>query len=423
MFKNRKYSDAESVSTGYNVKKVLRVKGAFEMFSAKGWGKRVRFSLVLTGVAVGAATGLFAQKAPIEAALQPYVASNWMAGAVTVVVGREGVISRDEVGYADLAGKKEMDGDTLFWIASMTKPITAVAFMMLVDEGKVALDDAVAKYIPQMDHLWVAEAKKGDGTVTLKPQARPITLRHLLSHTSGLPFLTPLQQVDLSALSVEDAILTFTMNPLEFQPGEGYRYSNEGIDTVGRVIEIVSGMPYEKFLQTRLFGPLGMGDTTFFPTSRQLKRLAKSYAPNADKNGLKEVPIKYFKKPYDRSGRYPEPGGGLFSTGEDLARLCQMLLNGGMYKGKRYLSEAALAEMSKKQTGGSDQKYGLGMAIDQDGHGAFGHGGAQATNMTIYPEKKLALIWLVQHCGYAGRGNDAQGAFKNAAFGLAPASE
>jgi CubicO group peptidase (beta-lactamase class C family) len=388
-----------------------------------GWGKRARLLSVLAVVVLSAGGELWAQKEPIEAALQPFVSSNWLAGAVTVVVGQKGVISRDEVGYADLADKKEMEEDTLFWIASMTKPITAVAFMMLVDEGKVSLDDPVAKYIPQMDHLWVAETKKGEATVTLKPQARPITLRHLLSHTSGLPFLTPLQKVDLSSLSVEDAILTFTMNPLEFQPGEGYRYSNEGIDTAGRVIEIVSGMPYEKFLQTRLFDPLGMKDTTFFPTSRQLKRLAKSYAPNAEKNGLKEVPIAYFKKPYDRSGRYPEPGGGLFSTGEDLARFCEMLLNGGLYKGKRYLTEAALAEMSKKQTGASDQKYGLGLAIDQDGHGAFGHGGAQATNMTIYPDKKLALIWLVQHCGYAGRGGDAQGAFKNAAFALAPAAE
>lgn len=393
------------------------------MSSGMGLGKRVRLSLVWAVCACGAVTGLYAEKEPIEAVLQPYVSSNWLAGAVTVVVGQQGVIAQEEVGYADLANKKEMEEDTLFWIASMTKPITAVAFMMLVDEGKVSLDDPVAKYIPQMDHLWVAEAKKGDATMTLKPQARPITLRHLLSHTSGLPFLTPLQKVDLSSLSVEDAILTFTMNPLEFQPGEGYRYSNEGIDTVGRVIEIVSGLPYEKFLQTRLFDPLGMRDTTFFPTSRQLKRLAKSYAPNAEKNGLKEVPIVYFKKPYDRSGRYPEPGGGLFSTGEDLARFCQMLLNGGLYKGKRYLSEAALAEMCKKQTGGSDQKYGLGLAIDQDNHGAYGHGGAQATNMTIYPEKKLALIWLVQHCGYAGRGSDAQNAFKNAAFGLAPAAE
>ena len=222
---------------------------------------------------------------------------------------------------------------------------------------------------------------------------------------------------------MEDAVLTFTMNPLEFQPGEGFRYSNEGIDTVGRVIEIVSGLPYEKFLQTRLFEPLGMSETTFFPTAEQVKRLAKSYGPNAEKNGLKEIPIAHLKTPYDRPGRHPEPGGGLFSTGADLACLCQMLLNGGTYKGRRFLSEAALAEMCKKQTVGSDQKYGLGMNIDQDGHGAYGHGGAQGTSMTMYPQKKVALIWLVQHCGFAGRGNDAVSAFKNAAFGLAPASE
>ena len=386
-------------------------------------GKKGQRALALAVLVFSAAGELFAQKTSVGAALQPYVSSNWLAGAVTVVVSQEGVVSQDAVGYADVANKKAMTEDTLFWIASMTKPITAVAFMMLVDEGKVSLDDPVAKYLPQMDHLWVAEAKKGDAAVTLKPQARPITLRHLLSHSSGLPFLTPLQKVDLSSLSVEDAILTFTMNPLEFQPGEGYRYSNEGIDTVGRVIEIASGMPYEKFLQTRIFDPLGMRDTTFFPTSRQLKRLAKSYGPNEEKKGLKEIPIAYFKKPYDRPGRYPEPGGGLFSTGADLARFCQMLLNGGTYRGKRYLSEAALAEVSKKQASMPDQKYGLGMAVDQDGHGAYGHGGAQGTNMTVYPQRKIALIWLVQHCGFAGRGGEAQNAFKNAAFSLSPLFE
>lgn len=364
----------------------------------------------------------FAQESPVAATLQPYVTSNSLAGAVAVVVEPDGIFSQDAVGYADVANKTPMKNDSLFWIASMTKPITAVAFMMLVDEGKVAVDDPVAKYIPQMAGLWAIESQN-DFAMTLKRQKRPITLRHLLSHTSGLPFLTPLQMKDLSSLSLEDAVLTFRMNPLEFQPGEGYRYSNEGIDTIGHVIEIVSGMPYEQFLQTRIFDPLGMHDTTFFPNATQLRRLAKHYGPNAEKNGLHEVPLPFLKTPFDRPGRYPEPGGGLFSTGTDLARFCQMLLNEGILNGKRYLSEAVLAEVRKNQTGNPEQKYGLGFFVDQDGHGAYGHGGAVGTKMTIYPRKKIALIWLVQHSGFVGDGQKAEDAFTNATLRLAPVSK
>ncbi len=357
-----------------------------------------------------------AAESPVRAALQPYVASNWLAGAVTVVVGKEGIVSHDAVGYADVAAGKAMREDALFWIASMTKPFTGVAFMMLADEGKVSLDDPVSMYIPQMSNLWVVVKKEND-TLLLRRQARPITLRHLLSHTSGLPFLTPMLNDDLASQPLDQQVLSFTMNPLEFQPGEGYRYSNEGIDTVGRVIEIASGMPYETFVRRRILEPLGMGDTTFFPTKRQLKRLAKSYGPDDGKTGLREVAIPYMRPPFDRPGRYPEPGGGLFSTGADLARFCQMLLNRGVFEGRRLLSEESVAELSKVQTGRPEQKYGLGFAVDQDGRGAFGHGGAAGTNMTVYPGRGLALIWLVQvNGGFPGKGGEAHGAFTAAAF-------
>jgi len=357
-----------------------------------------------------------AAESPVVAALQPYVASNWLAGAVTVVVGPDGVISHEAVGYSDVAQKVPMAKDALFWIASMTKPFTAVAFMMLVDEGKVSLDDPVSKFIPQMGNLWVTESKTND-TLVLRRPVRPITMRHLLSHTSGLPFLTPILSADLTGQPIDQQVLSFTMNPLEFQPGEGYRYSNEGIDTVGRVIEIVSGMPYHRFVQSRILDPLGMADTTFFPTSEQVKRLAKAYGASTDKATLVETRLPYMKPPFDRPGRYAEAGGGLFSTGADLARFCQMLLNRGVLNGQRMLSEGAFAELTKIQTGQPDKKYGLGLSVNPDGDGAFGHGGAAATNMTVYPQRKLALIWLVQVSGgYPGKGGGAQGAFNTAAF-------
>jgi CubicO group peptidase (beta-lactamase class C family) len=376
-----------------------------------GVGFRVSCASLAASLALALAGGVWAGDTSVQAALQPYVASNWLAGAVTVVVGTNGIVSHDAVGYADVANKKPLKRDALFWIASMTKSFTAVAFMMLADEGKVTLDDPVSKYIPQMNNLWAVDTRTND-TMTLKRQVRPITLRHLLSHTSGLPFLTPILSADLTSQPLDQQVLSFSMNPLEFQPGEGYRYSNEGVDTVGRVIEIVSGMPYETFLQKRIFDPLGMRDTSFFPTSRQLKRLAKPYGANKEKAGLVETALPYMKPPFDRPGRYPEPGGGLFSTGADLAHYCQMLLSGGSFNGKRLLSETAIAELTKVQTGQPNQKYGLCFAVNQDGHG-----GAAATNMTMYPERGLALIWLVQVSGgYPGKGGEAQGAFNAAGF-------
>lgn len=380
--------------------------------------KRIGFGLLLLAFELFGSLPTRAAESHIRATLQPYVASNWLAGAVTVVVGTNGVISQDAVGYVDVVDKRPMKKDTLFWIASMTKSFTAVAFMMLVDDGKVSLDDPVSRYIPQMGNLWVVDSQTND-MMTLQRSMRPITMRHLLSHTSGLPFLTPMLSEDLASQPLDQQVLSFTMNPLEFQPGKGYRYSNEGINTIGRVIEIVSGMPYETFLQERVLDPLGMCDTSFFPTARQVKRLAKPYGTNKDKRGLVETKLPFMKPPFDRPGRYPEPGGGLFSTGADLARFCQMLLNKGMFKGRQLLSEQALAELTKVQTGLTTQKYGLGFKVNPDGDGTFGHGGAAGTNMTVYPERGLALIWLVQVSGgYPGKGAAAQGAFNAAAFML-----
>ncbi|HCD35007.1 MAG TPA: hypothetical protein DER01_21560, partial [Phycisphaerales bacterium] len=204
----------------------------------------------------------------LQAGISKAIDQQTIAGATMIAVGKDQIISNESYGYADLQTKQPLQSDALFWIASMSKPITGFAFMMLVDEGKVSLDDPVSKYIPQMNHLWVVK-EKDDATMSLTRQKTPITLRHLLSHTSGLPFLSPLQWHDLSGLSLENAVISFTMNPLQFEPGTKYSYSNQGIDTVGRVIEIVSGMSYEAFLQTRIFDPLGMKDTTFFPTKEQ----------------------------------------------------------------------------------------------------------------------------------------------------------
>jgi CubicO group peptidase (beta-lactamase class C family) len=348
----------------------------------------------------------------IAAALQPFVDDQALAGAVTLVSDWEKVLSLDTVGVADVGRKKKMTADALFWIASQSKPITAAALMILVDEGKVKLDDPVEKYLPEFRGLWRVQEKDTKRMVLVKP-GHPITVREILSHTSGMPFSSAMEQPTLDGLTLRDAVRSYAMTPLPFEPGTKYQYSNAGINTAGRIIEVVSGMAYEDFLDKRLFGPLGMKDTTFWPSEEQIGRLAKSYRPNKDRTGLEETPIGQLRYPLSDRKRQPMPAGGLFSTADDLARFCQMMLNGGVHNGKRLLSETAVKEMTTKQTGeGVKDSYGLGWSVGGD---SFGHGGAHSTNMTIDTKRGLITIFLVQHAGFPKNGDRSHGAFRKAA--------
>lgn len=350
--------------------------------------------------------------ATITAALQPYVDSHALAGAVTLVADKDRILSLEAVGYADVAAKKPMTTDCVFWIASQSKPITATALMMLVDEGKVNVDDPVEKYLPEFKDQWLAAEQDKEHILLKKPQ-HPITVRNVLTHTSGLPFKSALEQPTLDLLRLRDAVRSYAMTPLQFEPDSKYQYSNAGINTAGRIIEVVSGMPYEEFLNQRLFGPLGMKDTTFWPNDEQIGRLAKAYKPNADKTDLEEITISQLKYPLNDASRQPMPAGGLFSTATDVARLCQMLLNGGEFQGKRYLSEAAVKQMTTKQTPDAlKDGYGLGWSANGNN---FGHGGALSTNMNVNRQTGLITVFLVQHAGFPKDGKDAQKAFSKAA--------
>jgi len=175
-------------------------------------------------------------------------------------------------------------------LASQSKPLTASALMLLVDEGRVNLDDPVEKYLPEFKDQMLTVEQDTEHVLLRKP-AHPITVREILSHTSGLPFSSPLEQPTLDGLPLREAVRSHAMLPLQFAPGTKYQYSNAGLNTAGRIIEVVSGIPYEQFMEERLFKPLGMKDTTFWPTAKQLKRLAKSYQPAPGKTGLEETPV------------------------------------------------------------------------------------------------------------------------------------
>ena len=351
---------------------------------------------------------------PIISAVQPFVDSNTLAGAVMLVASKDKVLSLDAVGWADIAAHKMMQPDALFWIASESKPMTASAFMILVDEGKVNLNDPVEKYLPEFKGQMLAVERDAEHVLLRKP-AHPITVREILSHTSGLPFSSPMEQPTLDGLPLRDAVRSYAMGPLQFPPGTKYQYSNAGINTAGRIIEVVSGMPYEQFMEERLFKPLGMKDTTFWPNSKQVKRLAKSYKPTPDKTGLVETTVTQLRYPLsNHANRYPMPAGGLFSTASDTAKFCQMILQQGVYGGKQLLTEEAVKELTSRQTAPElKDSYGLGFAVGTDW---CGHGGAYATNLQIDRKRGLVLVWMVQHNGFPGDGGKSQDAFRRAAL-------
>ena len=341
-----------------------------------------------------------------DGVLAPFVQREELAGAVALVANKEKILSVTAVGFADIEAKKPMAPDAVFWIASQSKGITAAAVMMLVDEGKLSLDDPVEKYLPEFKDQKVSAGKGAP-----VDRARSITIRDLLSHVSGLPFKSAEEQPTLDGLPLAAAVKTYAKAPLATQPGTHYQYSNAGINTAARVLEVVSGLAYEDFMQQRLFGPLGMTDTTFWPNAEQVARLAKTYKPDATKKKLTLGGLGQLQADLtDHAHRYPMPAGGLFSTAKDVTTFCRMLLNGGELDGRRYLSAAALKELTTRQTPKElKESYGLGLAVGPD---FFGHGGAQATGMEVRTKDGLVIVWMVQHQGFPGKGGQAQGEFK-----------
>lgn len=347
----------------------------------------------------------------VRSSLQRFVDDHEISGAVGVVGDVNGVLAIEAVGKADIEANQPMRPDSLFWIASMTKPITGIAVMMLVEEGKLKLDDPVAKYVPDFDGQMMLGWHQGDAYIARKP-SRPITLRDLLTHTSGLPDGalpdSPEREAKPSTTLAESAA-RYGRRRLSFEPGSRWSYSNAGMNTLGRVIEVGSGSSYVDFLKARIFDPLGMVDTTFYPTPEQMQRLAMLYARDGD--ALQPIPS---SKVAPKAGeRPPSAAGGLYSTGPDLARLYRMMLGRGTFEGRRILAEASVAEMTRLQTGeipcGFVDGMGYGLAwgfvkqprgvTEMLSPGSFGHGGMFGTQGWVDPKKGRFAVLLIQRAG------------------------
>jgi CubicO group peptidase (beta-lactamase class C family) len=371
----------------------------------------------------------------IHDAVQRHIDAGSISGAVTLVA-RHGKIAHLEAhGLLDIESKRAMPKDGVFRLASMSKPITAVAVMMMVEEGKVRLSDPVSRFIPEFKSMKVAVAKpnaRGGGAAPASPggpggrggpppevdlvsATREITIRDLLTHGSGL-MSNGLGNATAGAAATrgpDDTLATYIPKlgavALDFQPGTLWRYSGlAGFDVLSRVVEIASGKPYDQFLRERLFDPLGMKDTGFALTPAIQPRLVTLY--RRGQNGLERVP--------DQSGlssaTYFSGAGGLVSTAEDYAQFATMLVNGGELNGRRYLGPRTIELMASNHTGemaggqmGMSPKgigFGLGVQVVEDpvaaerrvSKGAWGWAGAYGTNVHIEPAADMVQIILMQ---------------------------
>ncbi len=384
----------------------MKIGFKFRPDTVGGWSLGLLAFVIATQSACGAT-----RIAAVDEAIRAEIAAGHTAGAVMLVMKDGKLLHHSALGQADRERGKAMTTDSVFWIASMTKSISATTILSLVDEGKLSLDEPASKWLPELGKMKLADGK---------PPRRPITLRDLMSHTSGLAF--PPRKANDGAQSLKGYVAQLLRAPLEFEPGSGYHYGF-GITVAGRIAEIVSGKPYDVLVQDRILNPLSMTDTAFFPDERLRARIAQSYKTAESGSGL--VPA---YNPFFTSGvnvhRMTEPSGGLFSTAAALARFYQMILDGGVYRGKRIVSQKAIEEMTRPHhTDKQVLNYGLGWQCSNPiramipgfSKKAFGHGGAYATHGWIDPERRTVTVFMVQNV-LVKDGNKPRGAFHAAVF-------
>ncbi|MGD0578432.1 MAG: serine hydrolase domain-containing protein [Bryobacteraceae bacterium] len=343
----------------------------------------------------------------IPARMQEFVDDGSISGAVSLVAYRGKVVALDAVGFSDIENHKPMRAGTIVQIMSQTKSFTGVAAMMLVEEGKLDLTRAVQDYLPEFKGQLVEE-KRPDGATSTHPPEHPMTVWQLMCHTSGFAFLPssgPLSRIHFTLdATLEEAVRGFARERLVTEPGKKYSYSNMGIATLGRIIEVVSGKEYSRFVQDRILDPLGMQDSFFYPPESKRARIAMIYQHEDGKLVLSRGRAQAGDPAAYRAGaKYPGPELGLYSTAADLFRFYQMLANGGEFNGRRVLSAQAVEAMKQDRTP-EHSGYGLTVSVrnnpallfDLVSPGSFGHGGAFGTSGMVDPRNELVIIFLPQ---------------------------
>jgi CubicO group peptidase (beta-lactamase class C family) len=343
----------------------------------------------------------------IASRLQEFVDKGSISGAVYLIAYHGKVVALDAVGFSDIENRKLMRADTIVQLMSQTKSFTGVAAMMLVEDGKLDLTRPVEDYLPEFKGQLVEE-KRPDGSAFTHAPEHPITVWQLMSHTSGFAFLPssgPLSRINFTLdVTLEEAVRGFAREHLLAEPGAKYRYSNMGIATLGRIVEVISGEEYSTFVKDRILDPLGMKDSFFFPPESKRARIAMVYEHENGKLVLSRGRAQAGDPATYRAGaKYPGPELGLYSTAGDLFRFYQMLANNGEFEGRRYLSAQSVEAMTLDHTP-DHSGYGLTLAVmtapaallNLLSPGTFGHGGAFGTDGLVDPKNELVMIFLPQ---------------------------
>ncbi|GAB2794061.1 serine hydrolase domain-containing protein [Rhabdobacter roseus] len=374
----------------------------------------------------------------LDAALKAIVDDGKVPGLVAILVRNGQIVYHQAYGLADVATQRPQRTDDIFRIASMTKAITATAVMMLYEEGKFALDDPISRYIPEFKNPKVLKSFSfADSSYTTERAGSEITIRQLLTHTSGLGYgvidgderframyhkagITDL--FTTAPVRIGESVRKLAALPLHHQPGEKYVYS-EGLDVLGYFIEVVSGQPFDVFLRTRLFEPLGLKDTHFYLPEAQRARLVPIQKPDSARKWV-PYPVTFYDPNYPATGAktFFSGGAGLSSTARDYAVFLQMLVNGGTYNGQRFLSRYTTELLTvSNQTGtlyGGEAGYmhfSLGFSVvtpkGQDRGlgraGKFNWGGYFNTNYFADPQEKIVAVLMKQTRDVSGDTSEA----------------
>jgi CubicO group peptidase (beta-lactamase class C family) len=357
--------------------------------------------------------------AEIPKAMQQFVSDKKIAGSVTLVAHNGQVVSFDAVGFQNIDKKIKMQVNTIFRIASMTKTFVGAAIMMLKEEGKLQLDDPIDKYLPGYGNMWLVSEKTDIKTTLVRP-GRKITIRDILTHTHGLgniPSGIPIN-------SIAEYSTVVSQLPLQFEPGSQWKYGGSGITAAARIVELLSGKPYEVFLSERIFTPLGMKNTSFSVKPEDIGRVSALYQPSAV-SGIEAAKVPNWSD-------YPHPDGGLYSTAMDIAKWMQAILDKGIFNGTRIITEESVNELTKIQTGALEtgftegMSYGLAFGVvrkptgvtEMLSPGTFGHGGAFGTQEWADPKTGTVYILMIQRVSFGnGDASDIRNSFQRIAAG------
>ncbi|MBP3358603.1 MAG: beta-lactamase family protein [Opitutales bacterium] len=334
----------------------------------------------------------------VETALKPHVESGKLPGVISVLVDE--TANKQDVavmGWANVEKKTPISMDQMFMQCSQTKGFCGVTIAMLVEEGKISLDEPVSKYLPEFKEMKVLVKDKKTGKTSLVPAKNQITIRMVMNHTAGFPFEIPSKKVKgWPGLSLRDTAKEAASEPLLFEPGTRTQYSNTGIDIGAAVIEVVTKQPWDVFLKERVLLPLGMKNTTFNPSDEQLKNVISMY--KISKNKAPEFTLfnKWMPLPHNGPTVFPSAGAGLWTTANDQLKFYKMLMNLGIGdNGVRIMKEETVKNLLASSTRPEKmEKYSLGLSVQ--GNGWFGHGGAWNTNCKVNWQTKQLQLWAVQ---------------------------